>query len=325
MTALDLTGEAINHLQEGLSPEDFDDAFGLVSRRITSLTVDSARIDQTTSVLGCLPSLRRLSIEGKAVFLGDSPIIKVLAQMHLHHLTLRPRYGGAAPSLGNLGDVVRDHQWVSSSTLRSLTLSVGRLEERGWAFVSSFAATLESLSLHIDSALEQPPTPLTTFPRLAHLSLNLAQDSLPAALSAFATSPVQHADIVLPLIDTAGAERASRALEQFVQLRSVDLDLQRQPVGSFVPTLALRRDSDHLVVRCHGEASVPAGLRLTIPEISLPLRKKTTAMVTERAVEGLQFMQNLLGRMAAMGELEKVPEVLEAMEGIFKLKEIEEY
>lgn len=89
-----------------------------------------------------------------------------------------------------------------------------------------------------------------------------------------------------------------------MQIHSVDIYLQRQPLAHFVATLPLRNLGDRLIVRCHGEPPFTAGYQINPANSTPTLRKKLTKLATERAVEGAHFMQNLLGRMAAMGEVE---------------------
>ncbi|ORY88234.1 hypothetical protein BCR35DRAFT_301754 [Leucosporidium creatinivorum] len=329
VTTLDLTGASIEHLRRGLSTDDFDDALRLASGRITALIIRVARADQATDLLGLLPALRRVRIDGKRVFLNNSRVMEALSERQLHHLVLSPRFGGTAPSIEHLGEVVQNHQWVSTSSLRSLEVDMGRLEEAGWAFVSSFAPSLESLSLDFGGAVAEPPTPSATFTRLTHLVLYVNATTLLPILSAFATSPIQHLRISTSRLDAEVSHKIAKLLFDWNHLRSLDLQLQIPHSIDFLPLYPFHHVlGAKVAIRCRGE---PPFLRAdalnawTSRNAVRERRTEFTRLTLRRAAEGAQFMQNLLGRMMAMGEVEKIPEVLEALEGIHKLKEIEEY
>lgn len=331
VTELAFTGASIRLLDRALPPSEWEAAFAVAATQVTKLKVTEAQPDQVITLFHHLPSLCNVHLRGDSLFadsdvasLPASAMLDVLAGMSLDHLKLEPSCVGRQMAERSLGGIVGDRSWASA--LRSLDVTLPSFDTQGWAFITSFAPSLESLNVKCSGNILDGPPPAPIFPRLTHLTVAGSAASVAVILALFSKSPIQQVDVTLMGIPfdhlRLPLQLLPVQLQPFERLRHVIVDSY--------PTVGPAYSIENLAITLQRrsvtlETPFPSTKTLQDYPESLEVRRHVVR-VTLREVHGvLNATRRLMLRMSDNGEVEKLHEVLRATQGIVALKREEDY
>lgn len=340
LTHISMKGERLKTLAKTLGPDVWSSAW-MAAARVSSLTLGKVMPSLAMLLLGELPAVKRLIIKGTASFDATAPVARLpalldaLAARPWEHLSITPYDDWRHPQEITLSNIFSGRQWASSSTLQSLSVSARHLDSAELSSIAQFGPSLQSLSLRVAhgsvSPMELSDTPL--FPHLVHLSLAGPIKILADILPAFVKSPVQHLDLnlalpsqnpllwhdFLNLIFATNTWKGLRRMSVSLPLRPAEIPAAHM---SFIK-IQLQQAGVEFSVSPDPQGAF--NIYAPTPGLEREERQAETKHLLHDVQATLDYTQALAGRVLATGDLEKARMMVMAMEGLFDLREEEQF